>query len=153
MKVGYTLAIAGVAVVLVCGVAAFSPLDQLLSSASTDTAASTAAATDTQYIASAAYSLVDEPCYRDDVYRATAQGRCGTLMVTVTIENGAISAIQVGQNYETQAMLEKAEEVVIPQIIEQQSTDDIETATGATVTSNAIIEAVSSILERAAIDA
>ena len=92
-----------------------------------------------------------ETTYRDGVYRASAQGRQGSVPVTVTISHGIITDIVVGQNVEVAAMAEKAQETVIPQILATQSTADIDVATGATLTSEAIIAAVASALSRAAV--
>ncbi len=93
----------------------------------------------------------EKPTYRDGVYQGEGSGgRFGIVPVTVTIEDGAITRITVGANEETAAMAEKAQSVVVPQIIEKQSTEDIDMATGATLTSQAIVDGVASVLERAA---
>lgn len=88
--------------------------------------------------------------YRDGVYSASAQGKAGDVSVTVTIENGEIAKIVLGDNSEEPAMAQKAQDVVVPQIIEAQSVEGVEAASGATVTSDAIVAAVSQALERAA---
>lgn len=89
------------------------------------------------------------PTYADGVYRASSAGKVGQVPVTVTIEDGAITDIRVGQNSEVAAMAEKAQRYVIPQILELQTTEGVDTATGATLTSDAIIDAVAQALERA----
>ena len=61
-----------------------------------------------------------------------------------------VTDVVVGQNSEVGAMLDKAVATVVPQILEKQSAEDIDVATGATLTSNAIVEAVSCALARAA---
>lgn len=89
------------------------------------------------------------PQYADGTYRATGQGKIGQVPVTVVIEDGLISSVKIGQNSETGLMADEAAQVVIPQILETQSTEDIDAATGATCTSEAIVSAVASALERA----
>lgn len=87
--------------------------------------------------------------YTDGVYRATASGKFGDVTVTVTVEDGQIAGITVGSTSESPAMATKAREVVIPQILEQQGVDDIDLATGASCTSQAIVDAVADALSRA----
>lgn len=90
------------------------------------------------------------PSYADGVYEATASGgKFGDVSVSVTIRGGAITAVTVGDNHESAPMAQKAQSVVIPQILETQSVEDIDVATGATQTSEAIIEAVRTVLARA----
>ena len=67
----------------------------------------------------------------------------------MTIEDGVITDIRVGQNSEVAAMAEKAQRYVIPQILELQTTEGVDAASGATLTSDAIIDAVAQALERA----
>lgn len=86
--------------------------------------------------------------YRDGTYYASGRGKFGAVPVTVVIEDGAIARIDVGANQETAAMLEHVCAEVVPDIIESQSTD-VDTIAGATVTSDAIIDAVNQALERA----
>lgn len=96
-----------------------------------------------------ATSAHEDVTYRDGTYYATAQGKSGDVNVTVVISGGMIVRVTLGQNNETEAMAEKAQSTVIPEILSSQSTD-VDVATGATVTSNAIIDAVNQVLERAA---
>lgn len=86
--------------------------------------------------------------YRDGTYYASGTGKFGSVPVTVTIKDGKITRIDIGANQETAAMAEQAESGVVSAIIATQSTD-VDTVSGATLTSNAIIEAVSEALERA----
>ena len=87
----------------------------------------------------------------DGTYYATGRGgKFGGVPVTVVIKGGRITSITLGANSETGAMAEKARSVVVPQIITSQGIDDIDTATGATMTSEAILDGVSQALDRAA---
>ena len=87
--------------------------------------------------------------YRDGVYTASANGKCGPVSVTVTVADGRIAKITVGANSESQPMAQKAQQTVVPQILDTQSVEDIDMATGATLTSEAIVAATASALERA----
>ncbi|GEM_PF-1941681 len=85
--------------------------------------------------------------YSDGDYTGTGAGRNGTLSATVTVSGSAVTAISVGENSETPDYLEKAKKV-IDEIIEKQSTD-VDTVSGATLSSRAIIEAVKGALDQA----
>ena len=88
--------------------------------------------------------------WRDGTYYATGQGgRFGGVPVTVVIKAGRISSVTLRANSETDAMAEKARSVVVPQILKEQGVDDIDVASGATMTSDAIIDGVAQALERA----
>lgn len=86
--------------------------------------------------------------YCDGTYYASGEGKFGPVPVTVVIEGGLIARIDVGANQETAAMVEHVCAQVVPDIIEAQSTS-VDTIAGATVTSDAIIDAVNQALERA----
>ena len=86
--------------------------------------------------------------YRDGTYYASGTGKFGPVPVTVVISGGRITSIEVGPNEESSVMAERAQSQVIPAIIEAQ-TADVEVVTGATMTSEAIIDAVNQALERA----
>jgi NosR/NirI family nitrous oxide reductase transcriptional regulator len=98
---------------------------------------------------SKASSSTSDVSYRDGVYYASGKGKLGDVPVTVVIDNGMITRISIGENHESPIMAEKAQETVIPEIVSTQSTD-VDVASGATATSNAIIEAVNQALQRAA---
>lgn len=97
---------------------------------------------------SSAGSAAQARTYRDGTYYASSTGKFGQVPVTVVIKDGEISRIDVGANQEAAAMLERASSQVISEILASQSTD-VDTVTGATMTSEAIIDAVSQALERA----
>lgn len=154
MRAGYKVAVAGLVVVLGCSVAAFAPIDlsnskvgDALSAVSASTATATATALSDEAVSPA--SDKGAPVYADGVYRASGMGKVGEVPVTVTIEDGVVTDIRVGQNSEVAAMAEKAQDYVIPQILELQTTEGVDAASGATLTSDAIIDAVAQVLERA----
>lgn len=53
---------------------------------------------------------------------------------------------------ETEGLGDETFDDVISQIIENQSTEDVETVSGATASSNAVIEAVDNALEEARVE-
>ena len=105
-----------------------------------DTAASAKAETST---AAAAGS------YTDGTYEASAQGKAGDVPVTVTITDGKISAVEVGDNSETQGVGSKAIEQLPAKIVEANGTDGVDGVSGASVTSKAIFTAVNDALDQA----
>ncbi len=81
----------------------------------------------------------------DGTYSASAQGFSGELNLEVTFFDGEMTEIEVLSHEDTPIFADMAIGQVIPAIIEAQSTD-VDVATGATFTSNAIKDAVSQIL-------
>lgn len=86
--------------------------------------------------------------YNDGTYKATVDGHNGPLELEVTVEDGVISAVDVLSHEETDGISDPAFDEVPAAIVESNSTD-VETVSGATVSSEAIIEAVNTALEDA----
>ncbi len=82
----------------------------------------------------------------DGTYMGTADGFGGELEVEVIVEEGAISSVEVTENDETPEYAETALTSIPEAIVEANSTD-VDGESGATVTSEAIIEAVNNALE------
>lgn len=151
MRAGFKVAAAGLAIVLGCGAVALSPIEwpfPLEANPMLATASSEAAMAETPLSPEEIVPTYDYG-YTDGTYRGHGQGKFGSVPVKVVIERGAIASITVGSNNEAGAMLQKAQEKVIPQILDRQTVVGIDVATGATATSNAIIEAVGDVLARA----
>ena len=85
--------------------------------------------------------------YLDGVYTEKASGNGGKMTVQVTIQKGKIKEIAVLENNETPGMLASVEGTLLPRIIDKQGTQDVDTVSGASNTSKAVLKAVSSILE------
>ena len=101
---------------------------------------------DTQTAADA--SEESEGTYKDGTYEGEADGFGGPIQVKVTVENGEITDIEVvSAEKEDGAYLTMAMDV-IPNLIEAQSAD-VDTISGATFSSNGIINAVEAALEEA----
>lgn len=95
--------------------------------------------------------LVCCPSAMAESYTASAQGLGGPVPVTVTIEDGKITAIEVGENNETPGIGSNAIDLLPAKIVESQSIA-LDAVTGATITSNAIFAAVEDALVQAGLD-
>lgn len=87
--------------------------------------------------------------YTDGDYQASAQGYHGEVTVQVTVRSEKIETIEIVASEETPAIQEAVEEVLIPAIIEGQSVEGVDTISGATHTSEAVLQAVDSALQNA----
>lgn len=72
-------------------------------------------------------------------------GLNGDVNVTVTVENGMISKVEIGENKETEGIGTLAIDTLPQKIIDAQSVD-VDVVSGATITSQAILEAVKKAL-------
>ncbi|MGI6192800.1 MAG: FAD-dependent oxidoreductase [Christensenellales bacterium] len=79
--------------------------------------------------------------YTDGTYTGSAYGMNGEVPVTVVVENGMIVSVTVGEHSETPGIGTAAAEQLPEAIIAAQSAD-VDTVSGATITSNAILKAV-----------
>lgn len=93
-------------------------------------------------------SVAEAGSWNDGTYTETAEGKKGDFEVTVTIENGLIADISVGDNEETPDLGGVAIEEMPAEMIEAQSAD-VDGVSGATVTSDALKDAVTRCLEDA----
>lgn len=86
--------------------------------------------------------------YEDGVYHGTGKGFGGEIEVELQIQDGRISSIKVvSANKETKQFLNKAE-TLLEDIIEKQD-GNVDAVSGATYSSNGIIEGVKDALEQA----
>ena len=83
--------------------------------------------------------------FTDGVYSGTGSGFSGDTNVSITVEGGKISEITVISYQDDEPYFNRAQSSVIADIIEQQNID-IDTVSGATFSSNGIIEAVADAL-------
>ena len=86
--------------------------------------------------------------YLDGKYTASAKGFNGDVKVIVTIKDGVIKALKQ-ENTDTKQFFEKAWSVLEEQIIGTDSVDDIDAVSGATYSSNGILNAVKKALKEA----
>lgn len=90
----------------------------------------------------------EDVTYTDGTYEGSAEGHNDSLNVEVTVENGEISEVTVLDHSETEGLADPAIEDVPAAIVENNSTD-VDVSSGATVTSEAIMDAVANALEAA----
>lgn len=100
---------------------------------------------------SQAYEILNGGNWKDGTYLEIAQGRYGEFEVTVVIEDGKIKDILVGEHNETPDIGGVAIRELPPRIIEQQSAE-VDVVSGATITSNALKDAVARVLEKASVN-
>ena len=89
-----------------------------------------------------------EKAERDKIRTATVKGMVSDVTVTVTVENGVIAAITVDASDETPTFGTRCgtDEAFLNQFIGKTlPVDNVDVLTGATITSNAVIEAVNSL--------
>lgn len=86
--------------------------------------------------------------YEDGTHTGTAEGRNGPVEVEVTVTDGAITDVTILEHSESEDISDPAIEEVPQAIVENNSTD-VDVASGATVTSEAIMNAVDNALEDA----
>ena len=83
----------------------------------------------------------------DGTYTGTSEGHNGLMTVDVTVENQEITDVNVVSHLETEGLSDPAFDQVPDQIINTNSLD-VETVSGATFTSEAIIEAINDALSQ-----
>ena len=87
--------------------------------------------------------------YKDGIYTGTGTGFSGTIQVQVTITNGKIGDIKILSSSDDAAYIKRASSL-LQQIKSAQSTN-VDTISGATYSSNGLIEAVRNALAKATI--
>lgn len=86
--------------------------------------------------------------YKDGTYPGEADGMNGPVKVEVTVTDGKIANVEVTEHAETEGISDPAIEQIPDAIVEKNSTD-VDSVSGATITSDAIKAAVNSALEGA----
>lgn len=119
-------------------------------SSSETTAAPTTAAETTAAETTAA--AAKEGGYIPGVYTASAQGNNGPVELSVTFSEDAITEITIGTHGETSGLSDPAFEKIPAAIVQYQSLG-VDTISGATNTSNAILDAVADCVAQAGGDA
>ena len=89
--------------------------------------------------------------YKDGTYTAEADGFNGSVKVTVTIKNGKITNIS-NSNTDTKEYFNKAWSRIQSAILKKQAVYGVDTVSGATFSSNGILEAVQKALAKAAVN-
>lgn len=86
--------------------------------------------------------------FKDGTYPGEAKGMGGLVKVQVEVAEGKIANVEVVEQTETEGISDPALEQIPALIVEKNSTD-IDAVAGATITSDAIKEAVNMALETA----
>ncbi|MEA4869818.1 MAG: FMN-binding protein [Christensenella sp.] len=81
----------------------------------------------------------------DGTYSGTGTGFRGETEVSVTVQNGSITAISIERYKDDKRYFTRAEDKIIDRVITNQSVD-VDTVSGATYSSNGILEAVANAL-------
>lgn len=84
-------------------------------------------------------------------YEGTAAGRNGDITVSVTLSETEITDVIVTAHQETEGIADPAIEQIPSAIVSAQSTQ-VDTVSGATITSQGIIDAANAALEAAGVD-
>lgn len=92
-------------------------------------------------------STASSGAYADGTYTGTGMGLRGETQVTVTVSGGAITDITIDSYQDDQEFFERAASTVIAEIIENQDTN-VDAVSGATYSSNGIMEAVANALSQ-----
>ena len=90
--------------------------------------------------------------YKDGTYTGQARGYSGIVTITLTVKDGKITAVN-NTNSDTMSYFRRAWRILQPAILEKQSADGIDTVSGATFSSNGILEAAGKALENAKVTA
>ena len=85
---------------------------------------------------------------KDGTYTGSAMGYSGKVNITLTIKDGKITEV-TNTNSDTRSFFNKAWRSIQPKILEKQSTEGIDTVSGATFSSMGILDASKIALEKA----
>ncbi|MFH5837053.1 FMN-binding protein [Proteiniclasticum sp. C24MP] len=97
----------------------------------------------------AACGASEDAGLKDGSYTAEAQGHNDVIKLTVTVADGVISDVTVDEHAETDGIYGDAETAVIESVKGKTTADGADTASGATVSSEALIEAINKAVEQA----
>lgn len=89
--------------------------------------------------------ITEKGNYKDGIYTGTGEGFRGKTQVQVTVEDGYITDIAVLSFQDDREFFQKAQSAVIGDILAEQ-TSDVDAVSGATFSSNGIMEAVADAL-------
>lgn len=111
------------------------------------TADTTMGSAETKKVPERLSTVKDEEGYKDGIYYGTGTGFAGELKVKVVIKNGKISEIEIVETKDGDEFIKSASRL-LNDIVKKQSTN-VDTVSGATYSSNGIIEAVRDALKGA----
>lgn len=91
----------------------------------------------------------EEAALKDGTYEGTGKGYGGDIKIELVVSGGKITDLKAVEHKETAGIADGAFEGIKEQLIEKQSAEGLEIVTGATSTSNGLIEAVNVALPKA----
>ena len=86
--------------------------------------------------------------YKEGIYYGTAEGYSGDVSVAVVIQEKTIKAILITESSDDEAFFNRAMDVV-KKVIRTQKTDDVDTVSGATYSSQGLLNAIKNALKQA----
>lgn len=86
--------------------------------------------------------------YQDGVYTGTGAGYGGTITVQMTVENGKITKLEVTKHSETNSYLKRAQKL-LDSVLNKQTTEGVDTISGATKSSNGLLTAIDACISQA----
>ena len=86
--------------------------------------------------------------YKEGIYYGTAEGYSGDVSVAVVIQEKTIKAILITENSDDEAFFNRAMDIV-KKVIRTQKTDDVDTVSGATYSSQGLLNAIKNALKQA----
>ena len=90
--------------------------------------------------------------FQDGTYSGSGEGYRGTVTVSVKVEQGTITGLTIENAEDDQTYLDRAKSGIFLEIMKKQSTEEIDTVSGATYSSKGLIEATQNALKEAAGD-
>jgi uncharacterized protein with FMN-binding domain len=87
--------------------------------------------------------------WSDGSFEGSAKGLYGDVVMRVVIENGKITGVEVVSHSESAGITDAAFDQIPAAVIEKQGLEGVDTLAGATVSSEAIIEALATALKKA----
>ena len=93
-------------------------------------------------------SVIGTVPYKDGIYYGTGEGYNGDVSVAVVIQEHTMKAILITEKSDDDAFFNRAMEVV-KKVIRTQKTDGVDAVSGATYSSNGILEAIRNALKQA----
>ncbi len=90
----------------------------------------------------------DQPLYADGTYEGTGTGYAGDIKVQVVVEGGMITSVEITESDDDPEYFDMASGLT-DEIIDGQTTDGVDTVSGATFSSRGILDAVDDALKGA----
>lgn len=94
-------------------------------------------------------SAAAPPQYQDGVFNGEANGYNGVIKVSVTVANGSIARIDVLESHDSQAIQSMLLAGLIPEVLKNNSTAGVDAVSGATSSSQSMLEAIADALNKA----